>query len=103
MHALRIPANSVRYTSTFLAESLHFVDATLQAPDHMSHSLNSLQGVIQGIISESSIGVIKGDTKSFDHSSYALNPKPSHFRVAPTWFAGIRCARPWSWGLGLGV
>ena len=42
---------------------------------YMSHSLNSLKGVYIGIIYGTTIGVIKGDTRSLDYSSYlyALN------------------------------
>ena len=36
---------------------------------NMSHSLNSLKGVIWGIIEGSTIGVIKGDTRSLDYGS----------------------------------
>ena len=35
----------------------------------MSYSLNSLKGVIWGIILGTTIGVIKGDTRSLDYSS----------------------------------
>ena len=37
-------------------------------------SLNSLKGVIYGIISGSSIGLIKGDTRRLDYSSNAFAP-----------------------------
>ena len=30
------------------------------------------------------MGVIKGDTRSLDYSSYTLNPKPRHWRAAET-------------------
>ena len=36
----------------------------------MSYSLNSLKGIIQGNISESIIGVIKGHTRRLNCSSY---------------------------------
>ena len=36
----------------------------------MSYSLNSLKGVTQGIISGTTIGLIRGDTRSLDYSSY---------------------------------
>ena len=36
----------------------------------MSYSLNSLKGVIWGIMYETTIGVIKGDTMSLDNGSY---------------------------------
>ena len=36
---------------------------------HVSYSLNSLKGVIQGIISKTTVGVIKGDTRSLDSGS----------------------------------
>ena len=36
----------------------------------MSYNLNSLEGVIWGIIYGTAIGVIKGDTRSLDYSSY---------------------------------
>ena len=35
----------------------------------MSHSLNSLKGVIQGIIKGTTLGEIKGDTRSLDYTS----------------------------------
>ena len=36
----------------------------------MSHSLNSLKGGYMGIIYGTTIGVIKGDTRSLDNGSY---------------------------------
>ena len=36
----------------------------------MSYSLNSLNGVLRGIIYGSTVGVIKGDTKTSDYGSY---------------------------------
>ena len=36
----------------------------------MSYSLNSLKGVIQGIIMGNVIGVTKGDSRSLGYSSY---------------------------------
>ena len=36
----------------------------------MSHSLNSLKGVIQGFVKGATIGDIKGDTRSLDYGSY---------------------------------
>ena len=45
-----------------------------RATGHMSHSLNSLTGVIyrgkMGKIYEIIVGVIKGDTRSLDYGSY---------------------------------
>ena len=38
----------------------------------MSYSLNSLKGVIWGIIYGTTIGVIRGDTRSLDYSSYGV-------------------------------
>ena len=38
----------------------------------MSYSLNSLKGGYIGIIYGTTIGVIKGDTRSLDYSSYVL-------------------------------
>ena len=35
--------------------------------DHPSYSLNSLKGIIYGIIEGTTIGVIKGDTRSLDY------------------------------------
>ena len=48
----------------------------------MSYSLNSIKGVAKGIIEGSTIGDVKGDTRSLDYSSYglgvlALNPHAS--------------------------
>ena len=37
---------------------------------HMYYSLNSLKGVIYGIIEGTTIEVIKGDTRSLDYSSH---------------------------------
>ena len=37
----------------------------------MNHSLNSLKGVEKGIIYGTTLGLIKGDTRSLDYSSYA--------------------------------
>ena len=45
----------------------------------MSYSLNSSKGVIQGTI----IGVIKGDTRSVDYSSYTY---PSFLYLGPRLF-----------------
>ena len=36
----------------------------------MSLNLNSLKGAIQGIIYGTTKGVVQGDTRSLDHSSY---------------------------------
>ena len=52
----------------------------------MSYGLNSLKGVIKGILLRSIMGVIKGDTRSVDCSSHGpksstpktLNPYESH-------------------------
>ena len=42
---------------------------------HMSHSLNSLNGAIKGITLETTIRLLKGDTRSLDYSSHdALLP-----------------------------
>ena len=41
----------------------------------MSYSLNSLKGVIYGILWGTIIGVIKGDTRSLDNGSYELQSK----------------------------
>ena len=41
----------------------------------MSCSLNSLKGVVQGSIYGSTIGIIKGDTRSLDYSSHAMKKK----------------------------
>ena len=37
---------------------------------HRSHSLDSLKGVIQGIIWGTTLGVIKADTRSLDDFSH---------------------------------
>ena len=39
----------------------------------MSYGLNSLRGVIYRIIYGTTTGVIKGDTRSLDYSSYDFN------------------------------
>ena len=36
---------------------------------NMSHCLNSLKGGTEGIISGTTIGVVKGDTRSLDNGS----------------------------------
>ena len=36
----------------------------------MSYSLNSLKGAIWGVILGTTIGLIEGDTRSLDYSSY---------------------------------
>ena len=46
-------------------------DGQKEKGNHMSHSLNSLKGVRKGIIQGSTIGDIKGDTRSLDCSSHA--------------------------------
>ena len=38
----------------------------------MNHSLNSLKGVIWGTIYGTTIGLIKGDTRSLDNGSYEV-------------------------------
>ena len=38
----------------------------------MSHSLNSLKAGYIGIIQGTTIGVIKGDTRSLDYGSYGM-------------------------------
>ena len=58
----------------------------------MSHSLNSLKGVIWGIIYGTTIGVIKGDTRSLvDNGSY----------VGGHTAAGAHVAFPRDLGLGV--
>ena len=47
-----------------------FAGAGLRAD--MSYSLNSLKVDIEGIIKETTIGVIKGDTRSLDNGSYVF-------------------------------
>ena len=37
---------------------------------HLSYSLNSLKGLIRGIIQRSTMGATKGDTRSLDDSSF---------------------------------
>ena len=39
---------------------------------HMSYSLDSFNGVVWGILQGSIIGVIKGDVRSLDYTSYGL-------------------------------
>ena len=57
------------------ADSRSPVDGGALAPfrimTHMSCSLDSLKGVMQGTI----IGAIKGDTRSLDYSSYSAIPR----------------------------
>ena len=45
---------------------------TALTTSHLSYSLNSLKGVIEGIIYGTTIGVIKGDTRSLDDSIYEV-------------------------------
>ena len=60
----------------------------------MSHNLNSLKGVIYGIIYGTTIGVIKGDTRSLAYSSYGfLIPQPSAYADSPMSFAAGRVSR----------
>ena len=42
----------------------------ISAVAHMSYSLNSLKGDIYGIIQGTTIGLIKGDTRSLDNGSH---------------------------------
>ena len=51
----------------------------------MSYSLNSLKGVIKGIIMESAIGVIKGDTRSLDNGSDLPSISPLYVPHAATY------------------
>ena len=44
---------------------------------HMVYSPNTLKGNIKGILLGTTIGLIKGDTRSLDYSSYGL-AKASH-------------------------
>ena len=39
---------------------------------HMSHSLNSLKGFLQGLYRVPIMGLIKGDTFGSDYGSYAI-------------------------------
>ena len=50
----------------FFFSVIPWIPRVLGYADHVSHSLNSLKGIIQG----SSIGVIKGDTRGLDCGSY---------------------------------
>ena len=43
----------------------------------MSYSLNSLKGVIYGILREITITVVNGDTRSLDCSSHGASEKDS--------------------------
>ena len=45
----------------------------LSSIPYIIYSLKSLKGVIQGIIDGTTIGLIKGDTRSLDKSSYNLS------------------------------
>ena len=38
--------------------------------EHLSYSLNSLNGAMQGTVYGSIIGLMKGDTRSVDHGAY---------------------------------
>ena len=51
-------------------ELLEAANGAILVEDHMNPSLNSLKGVLQGIIYNSTIGVIKGDTRSLDYCSH---------------------------------
>ena len=42
----------------------------LQLPLNVSHSPHSLKGLVQRIIYGTILGVIKGDTRNLDYSSY---------------------------------
>ena len=39
---------------------------------HISYSLNSLQGVLQGKMGVITIGLIQGDTRSLDNGTYRV-------------------------------
>ena len=44
----------------------------INSKTHMSYSLNSLTGVIQGLYRVPIMGLIKGDTFGGDYGSYAI-------------------------------
>ena len=61
---------------------------TVTCEVHMSHRLNSLKGVIQGILYVTTIGVTKGDTRSLGYGS------SRHFSVTfgclqPVWLSSF--------------
>ena len=45
---------------------------------HMSHNINSVKGLTKEAIQDTTMGKIKGDTRSWDYGSGGggLNPKP---------------------------
>ena len=51
---------------------------------HISHNLNSLKGVMLGIILRSIIGGIKVDTRSLDHTPYELHLISSYIIIGTT-------------------
>ena len=61
---------------------------------YLSYSLNSLKGVIWGIIYGTTIGGSKGDTRSLDSSSFGFG---GVWRGLGVWGLGLRAS-----GLGLG-
>ena len=67
----------------------------------VSHSLNSLKGVIWGTIWRSILGVIKRDTRSLDYSSYAHVWEAffSRLLILPLKWFSVGCR---VWGLRLG-
>ena len=66
---LQGPALALRVCLRFVERAgvLHYEEKF--GKPYMSHSLNSLKGIIWG----TTIGVIKGDTRSLDYSSYTLS------------------------------
>ena len=60
----------------------------------MSYNLNSLKGVIWGIIYGTTIGVIKGDTRSLEYSSYVENLH-SHKAALSERYVGLQGAGSW--------
>ena len=60
------------FTMTTRAQgpSCHAGASSRRAPPHVSYTLNSLKGIIQGNMQGSRIGVFKGDTRSLDYGTH---------------------------------
>ena len=56
----------------------------LFSPCHLGHTLNSLRGLYRGLYRGTTIGVIKGDTRSLDNGSFGAGCQaPSSGEAVP--------------------
>ena len=63
----------------------------------MNYSLKCLKGVIWGIIYGSFIGVMEGDTRSLDYSSYAPLKKYAHYSYPSPKYTNLGYWRASGW------